>query len=348
MEDHKTVMIRRISRRNPFRMVHLPWLARLYRFPHQKWHSAHRVYVLGLPWLLTFALFRKFLPFISRGQFDLNLESRKVRIHFNPRNTQFQALYMPAFCEGYEPEVMALLDSILPDDGVFYDIGSNWGYFSVFVASRPTFQGKVFAFEPCPETFSDLRDVVHQAGLEHLIKCESCALADYDGRGDMKLPDLTHSGLASLQTENPSAGAVQVARLDSLRLPPPTVIKLDAEGAEASIIAGGVEVIRKQRPFIIFENWRNLMAPQETLRPWTLLRELDYVFFHPAWVRQENGLPIFLSGENGAASSRGGIFALSPLTVAHRFLQQDQINVFACPTERLVGLQQQFQPLGDL
>ena len=50
----------------------------------------------------------------------------------------------------YEPETSALLDRLVGDDGVFFDVGANWGGYSVLIAARPTFHGTVHTFEPFP------------------------------------------------------------------------------------------------------------------------------------------------------------------------------------------------------
>ena len=58
----------------------------------------------------------------------------------------------------------------LPEDGVFYDIGSNWGWFTMHVASRPGFRGKIHAFEPFASSYADLCDLVRQAGLAGVVE----------------------------------------------------------------------------------------------------------------------------------------------------------------------------------
>ena len=332
-------LIRHTKHRNPYRIINVPLLAKIYRYPYLRWNSVHRRTLFGSPWLLTFALLRRFSPVASKGTFELTLASGVATLKFDARNAQFQSLYLPHFVNGYEPEVMALIDMLLPDDGNFFDIGSNWGYFSIYAATRPGFRGKVYAFEPFPSTFSDLVDLVRQAKLENSISCESCALSDYDGLGEMKLPDLTHSGQAALQAKNASTGGIKVARLDSLGLPPPTLMKIDAEGSEALILAGAAEVISKHRPYIIFENWRDFGAPHRTLNPFTFLQKLGYVFFHPAWKREDNGTSFFVS-EGYVAEKKDEALALIPLRADERFLQQEQINILACPAEKLPFLAQ--------
>jgi FkbM family methyltransferase len=326
--------IRNTSHRNPYRVITLPLLARIYRYPYLRWSSVHRRMLFGLPWLFAFALLRKLSPIARKGTFELTLPRGLTTLTFDARNAQFQSLYLPHFANGYEPEVLALIDVLLPDDGIFFDIGSNWGYFSIYAGAKPGFRGTIHAFEPFPSTFSDLVGLVKQAGLDDVIKCEACALSDYNGKGEMKLADFIHSGQAALQGKNSQIGGVKVARLDSLELPPPTLIKIDAEGSEASILVGSIEVVRKHRPFIIFESLRDFGTPFRTLHPFTLLERQNYVFFHPAWVRDDNGTSFCVS-EGHIAKKKDEPLTLIPMAPAERFLHQDQVNILACPVERL-------------
>jgi FkbM family methyltransferase len=342
MDNLKKVMVRCVKRRNPFHVAHVPWLGRIYRYPYTKWQSPHRLQVFGAPWLMLYALLRRISPVASLGTCELDVNGRKTIFRFDARNAQFQALYLPTFSHGYEPEVMALLDLLLMDDGVFYDIGSNWGYFSVYAASRPGFRGRVHAFEPFASTYNDLRSIVRQAALEAHISCEACALSDYDGAGRMKLPDFTHSGLASLESQTSESGGVKVARLDSLKLTPPTVMKIDAEGSEAAVLAGASGVINKHRPYVIFESWRNIAEPDRALQPWVMLRQWGYVFYHPAWVQRHEKLPPFLASDKVILNSNEEMLALVPLSLEERFLHQDQVNVLACPAERVSDLRSRF------
>ena len=50
----------------------------------------------------------------------------------------------------YEPETSALLDQLVGDDDVFFDVGANWGWYSVLIAAWSTFHGTVHTFEPFP------------------------------------------------------------------------------------------------------------------------------------------------------------------------------------------------------
>src|SRR5436189_134954 len=113
------VLVRKITRRNPFSIEKLPLMARIYRYPFDKWSTPGRQALFGAPNLLLFFLYQKLIPIKPRGIFKLNIGGQEKRITFDARNTQFCALYVNCFRFGYEPHVTALLDLLIPADGVF-------------------------------------------------------------------------------------------------------------------------------------------------------------------------------------------------------------------------------------
>lgn len=319
-----------VAPRSPFRLLDLPLLSRLHLAGFRPRKRLSRRLV-GKParrlfrWLLD-------LGITGHGHFSFSGAAGERRIRFNGRNTQFSALYLPQNLPVYEAETSALLDALVPADGVFFDIGSNWGWFALLIGGRAGFTGQVHAFEPFPATFADLESVVTQAGLPQRIACHGIALADRDGEATMGISDGMHSGLASLGA---STGAkVKMARLDSLGLPAPQVMKIDVEDHELEVLQGATATIDAARPVIVFENWLHPRNPQTTLGPLHLLGQRDYRFFYPGWVQQDADC---IRGGNEARTDR---LALVPLLPAQRFELPRQLNIVAVPAEKLDLLRQ--------
>ena len=105
---------------------------------------------------------------LPRGsiRFSVDVRGTPRSIVADAGNRQYNVLYFQKYRHAYEPEVSTIISTLLPHDGVLYDVGSNWGYFCLMVASSPEFTGHCHAFEPFPSTYGDLADVVRQAGLE--------------------------------------------------------------------------------------------------------------------------------------------------------------------------------------
>jgi FkbM family methyltransferase len=336
------VLVQEIRRRNPFRIYRIPWMARVYAFPFEHYASLGKQALFGAPNFILFLLFQK-LPFGAHGQFGFKLENGEKPIRFNAKNTQFSALYLKSFAAGYEPQITALIDLLSEPDTVFYDIGSNWGWFSLFLASKPGFRGRIHAFEPFPSSYQDLTSMVTQAGIQNLVQCHNVALSDKPGKTAMRLPDHFQSGQAVMEGSDSSNSQVAMAPLDSLQLEPPSLIKMDVEGSEIKVFRGSKGVISKYKPMIVFENSRSPHAPMKTMEPLFYLRDLGYSFFHAAWLRR-NGTNEFLVGDDADPDPQEQeMLALVNFEPNERLLRPDGINIFACHRERLEQLGNKFR-----
>lgn len=339
MNTGAQVWVQEIVRRNPLRIRKVPLLARVYAFPLERWESLGRQALFGAPNFLAFLFFQKFLRINNQGTFMFELGGAQKEIRFNGFNTQFSALYLKRFAQGYEPQITALFDLIMPPDCVFYDIGSNWGWFSLFLASKPGFAGKIHAFEPFPPSYADLRSVVDQAGLSHVIDCHNMALSDRAGSINMRLPDRFQSGQAVME----EGGSIKSAPLDSLQLAPPWIIKMDVEGAEMKVLDGAHETFNRHKPMIVFENSRKLNDPSATLRPLMFLRDLGYEFFQVGWLRGADNQSYFMGDDGDPDPKPKETLALASFRAEERFLRPDALNIFACHRDKQEVLAQKFK-----
>ena len=313
----------RVSPRNPFAVESLPFLARLFETAFRPRRRVSKRFI-GKPAKRLFRLLMA-LGVNGTGRARVETPAGSHTVTFSARNTQFGALYMPQNKPVYEPETSALLDRLIGDGDVFFDIGANWGWYSVLIASRPTFHGDIHAFEPFPSTFADLVSVVSQANLDDRIVCHAVALAERDGEAEMAFSDGVQSGLARLGEKG--GVPVRLARLDDMSLAAPAVIKIDAEDHELGVLEGAAAVIDGARPFIVLENWLHGENPRLTLAPLALLAARRYRFYFPGWVC---GDPDCILSDPGASSE----LALVPFLAAQRFQLPTQINVIAVPVER--------------
>lgn len=330
--------------RNPFSVERLSCLSRLHAFAHRPMRRAEKRFV-GKPAKRLLRLLRT-LPWGDfKSSFTIDVQGRSRTVVADARNLQFGALYQAENRPVYEPETSALLDLLVGDGDTFFDIGANWGYYAVLIASRPGFRGRIKAFEPYPPTFQDLAGVVDQAGLGSTIKCFTEALSDRDDTGTMAPWDGQQSGLARLgPARDETAGRLEVPmrRLDSMDVGLPDVIKIDVEDHEAEVFAGAEATLRQAEPFIVFENWLNKDRPEITMDPYRILSGLGYRFFVVGWAEegeQRRCVPE-LPKQDGPA------LALIPLEPDSRFFFAAQLNILAVPPKRMAGLSEYFSPLG--
>jgi FkbM family methyltransferase len=340
----KTVLCRELIRRIPFQLEKLPWILKVYRYPFDRWSTVGRQGLFGVHNFLLFYLYKRFFPVTIGGTFLYTFNGQPKRIRFNPKNTQFHALYFKACSMGYEPQLSALIDVITPDKGVFYDVGSNWGWFSLMLASRAGYQGRIHAFEPFPSTFKDLTSVVEQAGVGQYVQCHNVALLDRAGAASIYLPDHIHSGNATVAVEGKSGNAaIQTATLDSFSAEPPDVIKIDVEGAELQVFIGGKEMLQKHKPLILFENRREPENVERTMQPILFLEKMGYVFYHIAWLRTLGKSPCLIGDDIDPAPQQNETLALVPFQSSQRFLLHDLMNIVGCHQDKAGLLENYFE-----
>jgi len=322
-----------VTLRNPMRYERLPLISRLQRAAFRRRRRFAKRFI-GKPARKLYHAARK-LGLNGHGVFSFEAGTTKHRYTFDARNSQFTS----AEDRAYEPELAALLDLLLDDDGVFFDIGANWGYFPLYVLGRANFAGTVHAFEGYPPTYADLASIAGQSPFGERLICHAVALSDRSGQANMGLIDGVNSGLARLDG---SQAGFQIAtrRLDDMNLPAPSLIKIDVEGHEAQVFRGAQRVLKEARPVVIFENWREPLRPAITLEPFAVLEDLHYRFYAPTWVQEIGGASFGITATNAEPTDR---FGLVEIDASHRFMLDSQINILAYPAERLSELHAHFQ-----
>ncbi|MGH9278887.1 MAG: FkbM family methyltransferase [Acidimicrobiales bacterium] len=156
-----------------------------------------------------------------------------------------------------------LLDHLRPGD-VFVDVGAQYGYFTVLAARAVGPTGRVVAFEPGRRTLPLLaRNVAGRAN----VVVEPCAV--HAGPGTAELHDFgpEYSALNTVLA-GARVPAHERARLRAHTYPVPTValdgycathdlhpdmVKIDAEGAETSILRGMARILREGAPLVAVE-----------------------------------------------------------------------------------------------
>ncbi|HEV2565422.1 FkbM family methyltransferase [Microvirga sp. CF3016] len=171
----------------------------------------------------------------------LDLETFGLRMRLYPYKNvcERRILFTPQY---FDADELRILTSRITDGFTFIDIGSNVGWYALFVAREagavPT---RILAVEPQPEIFDRLIYNIRQ-NPSCTIKAVDCAVADKTGELTLFLDPLNR-GEASLKIVNSS-------QTDAIRVPAVTMlellkregltrvdaIKLDVEGAEDLVL----------------------------------------------------------------------------------------------------------------
>lgn len=172
----------------------------------------------------------------------LDLETFGVRMRLYPHKNvcERRLLFTPQYFDADELKILA---SRIRDGFTFIDVGSNVGWYALFLAQEagPTVSTRILAVEPQPEIFDRLIYNIRQ-NPSCTIKAVDCAVADKTGELTLFLDPLNR-GEASLKIVNSS-------QTDAIRVPAVTLldllsreglthvdaIKLDVEGAEDLVL----------------------------------------------------------------------------------------------------------------
>ncbi len=172
----------------------------------------------------------------------LDLETFGVRMRLYPHKNvcERRLLFTPQYFDADELKILA---SRIKDGFTFIDVGSNVGWYALYLAQEagPAVTTRILAGEPQPEIFDRLIYNIRQ-NPSCTIKAVDCAVADKTGELTLFLDPLNR-GEASLKIVNSS-------QTDAIRVPAVTLldllnreglahvdaIKLDVEGAEDLVL----------------------------------------------------------------------------------------------------------------
>lgn len=209
------------------------------------------------PWYsrLLAPLLRRYIVRRATLPMDMQLADIRMRCMFRDNYSEKKFVFTPW---RYDRAERQLLRQHLSHHGVFLDIGANVGIYTLTALSTPGFQGRIYAFEPNPETRQRLQHNVQAtaAGLpiphttEQRVHLLDFGIADKHSQFVMQL-DAGNLGASSISALNRSRNEqegraeqhvvinckplldvlhdYQIAQID--------VLKIDIEGAEDKAMA---------------------------------------------------------------------------------------------------------------
>jgi FkbM family methyltransferase len=166
----------------------------------------------------------------------------------------------------YEKDNFEFLSSVELKEGYCIDVGAHLGLYSMWLAKM---KGKnILAFEPTPSVYEKCKSLVKLNNLSSNIQVYRKAVAGENGTAVFTLyktrngeDDQTRFAEAnSLENFDHAHGAgfetteVECVTIDSInnnQTQPVCLIKIDAEGSEATILGGAVNTFKTDRPVAI-------------------------------------------------------------------------------------------------
>lgn len=202
----------------------------------------------------------------------------------NPTNAVTKFLFWNDI-EGFEYNAVQVFLRLLPQSQVFFDIGSNIGYYSLLAASASNDRIETYAFEPMPSIYDYLATNIDLNEFRH-IQALKLALSDSTGEAEFyaiknpkfqNFPQLTGDGSLNANSSQNASKEYFTVNIDTLdnfvakNLGDKKIdlIKLDTEANEHKVMAGATKVLSQHRPIIQCEILKNQIETEleQVLKP---------------------------------------------------------------------------------
>ncbi|HEV7699456.1 MAG TPA: FkbM family methyltransferase [Pyrinomonadaceae bacterium] len=155
----------------------------------------------------------------------------------------------------YELALSEIVRTLIEPGDTCIDAGANFGWYATMFSKLAGPEGRVVAFEPVSDTFTELQRNVALQGSPSNLTIEPMALGDRSGEIDLYLGEGQSTGHASFA--KPNSKIVSSARaklrtldiyLDENKIEAVDLIKIDVEGAELMLLAGANKLFDQKVP----------------------------------------------------------------------------------------------------
>lgn len=196
-------------------------------------------------------LIRKLLPLATGSQSITLLDGTRLLV---------PDLHEPvAFCSmidgQYEPKTLSILQSWLKNGGHFIDVGANVGAIALPLAKYLEKNGNVLAIEGSPHIAEHLQASLRLNSLQNVF-VENVLCGEVSGETDFYQAPDSHFGMGSRGAQFDQAPIrLPMRSLDDIAAAfrPIRAIKVDVEGFEYQVFVGASQILREDKPDIIFE-----------------------------------------------------------------------------------------------
>lgn len=210
-------------------------------------------------WNLRYLGKSKVLRGLVKGIFRLYFyDGRVIKIKRGPlRNLAWkcsssQQFWMPLGI--YEKETASWLSEELCDGDTFFDIGANFGYFTLLGALSVGDGGRVYSFEPIPNNCDIIQEMVGLNDFQN-VSVQQVAVSDSKGAVEFVLEKTNaNSHISSVEMSHAASSPIEVLTVQAFTLDEfcrennvmPDVVKCDVEGAEVAVLSGAHKVLENR------------------------------------------------------------------------------------------------------
>lgn len=175
----------------------------------------------------------------------------------------------------WEPGCIRVLSEMVKENQVFFDIGAEFGQYTILLSELMRGTGFVYGFEPEPKNFDVLKDNIQKNNLTN-INIESFCVSNVVG--EAKLWRFQFGGVSSMiksartsKLNRTTVNTVRTTTIDDYcqtRNILPNGLIIDVEGAERLVAEGSQKTMEKCSPWILLEFHGQYMSKEEKAASW--------------------------------------------------------------------------------
>ena len=182
----------------------------------------------------------------------------------------------------WERRIVNVYRTIVKEGDVVLDCGAFIGLHTLELSKLVGDTGKVYSFEPIPAVADCVEKTMEEKNINNVVLVRKPLYSS----SNIKLEFVSDlSGLSSVADYRRKAFKYKykvnsICIDDFINIPKDkkiSFIKIDVEGSEFKVLEGAIKTIKKYRPTIIFETWKNKRNIQK-LANWCMIHQYTMTY----------------------------------------------------------------------